>query len=248
MTAPLHLAKPPVTEALIDLRVEEAVAIRQDQLDAIRRKVGPDYPQATEQFRFHASVEAGPGRAPEARAEDLGLQGWILGSADKTQLAQFRSDGFTLNRLRPYTSWEQICPEALRLWSIYVEVMRPTSVARIAVRYINHVRLDGMNVSLSDYLRAPLPMPDGMDLPVTSFLTSVVLSGADAGFSVRVTQSLEPPHLPPDLLLLLDLDASANGRWLPNDQEVAQVLNKLRTMKNEAFFGSLTAKALARYR
>ncbi len=248
MTAPLHLAKPPITEALIDLRVEEAVGIRQDQLDAIRRRVGASYPHATEQFRFHASVEAGPGRAPEARAQDLGLQGWILASEDKAQLAQFRSDGFTFNRLRPYTSWEQIFPEALRLWGIYSEVMRPSAVARIAVRYINHVRLDGMNVSLSDYLRTPLPMPDGVNLPVTSFLTSIVLAGADPGFSVRVTQSLEPPHQPPDLLLLLDLDASANGRWLPEDQTVAQVLNKLRVMKNEAFFGSLTVEAIARYR
>lgn len=116
------------------------------------------------------------------------------------------------------------------------------------MRYINHVRLEGMNISLSDYLRAPLPLPNGMNLPVTSFLTSIVLAGADSGFSVRVTQSLEPPHQPPDLLLLLDLDASANGRWLPEDQMVAQVLNKLRVMKNEAFFGSLTAEAIARYR
>lgn len=247
MIPSVHLRRPPITEALIDFRVEEAVVVAQDQLDAIRRGAGDQYTHATEQFRFQASVEAGPGRAPEAHAHDLGLQGWVLASEDQLQVAQFRSDGFTLNRLAPYSSWDTLCPEALRLWMVYAKVMRPTAIARIAVRYINHIRMDGMNVRLSDYLRAPLPMPEGIPLPPTSFLTSVVLSDLESRSIVRVTQSLEPPQQPPDVVLLLDIDASSNGRWVPEDGGVSGVLNQLRHLKNGAFFGSLTQKAIERF-
>ncbi len=38
---------------------------------------------------------------------------------DRLNVAQFRRDGFTFNRLRPYTKWEEIRPEALRLWQLY---------------------------------------------------------------------------------------------------------------------------------
>ena len=60
----------------------------------------------------------------------------MLKSHDGLSIAQFRIDGFTYNRLRPYPSWEDILPEAIRLWRIYVATVVPEGIARAAVRYV----------------------------------------------------------------------------------------------------------------
>ncbi len=62
-------------------------------------------------------------------------------SEDEVKLVQFRLDGFTFNRSKPYTSWEQVFPEAFGLWKEYVSLAAPEFVNRIAVRYINRLDL-----------------------------------------------------------------------------------------------------------
>ncbi len=247
MTTPRHLKNPPITEALLDFRVDEGAGVSPAHLPQLRERVGSGYTRITEQERFQASVEATPGRLPETRARNLGLFGWAFSSPDGRQVAQFRSDGFTLNRLAPYTSWPELFPEAMRLWKHYVQVVEPQAIRRMAVRYINHIKLDGLHVKLEDYLRAPLPLPEGLPSTITSFLTSVVLHDEKAQSSVRVTQSLEPPHETQSLVFLLDIDAYSVVEKTPQDSTIEPTFEHLRTMKNNVFFSSLHEGIIARF-
>ena len=45
-------------------------------------------------------------------------------------LVDFRADGFTYNRLQPYTSWDAVLPEALGLWELFVQTVVPVSITR----------------------------------------------------------------------------------------------------------------------
>jgi uncharacterized protein (TIGR04255 family) len=158
--------------------------------------VRTDYPHRVEQRQFQTRLEAIGEEVPKAQTRDLGLLGARFFSADKLQVAQFRSDGFTLNRLSPYTGWEAVFPEAMKLWRLFVEVFEPEAVKRVTVRYINHIRLRGMRVELAEYLRSPVPVPAELDHDLTSFLSSVVIRDSESPSLVKITQSLEPPQAP----------------------------------------------------
>ena len=244
MTTPRRLSRPPITEALIDFRVDGAQAATHDLIEGLAAKLSSEYPQTRGHRSSETSLEVREGRGPATIARELDSEGAVLVSCDDKLIAQFRPAGFTLNRLRPYTSWEEIYPEALRLWEEYLAVFQPKRVMRVAVRYINHVHLPAGELHLADYLSAPISVPHDLPAKMTSFLNSVVLYDKATGCSARVTQSLEPKS-PSGSVLLLDIDAYRAGDWSVGDDSIRSTLESLRVLKNSAFFGCLTPKTLA---
>ena len=61
----------------------------------------------------------------------------MLKTEREREMIQLRVDGFTFNRLKPYTSWEKIFPRAYRFWKKYLDCVEPVGVTRLATRYIN---------------------------------------------------------------------------------------------------------------
>ena len=147
-----HLSKAPITEAVVDFRVSHSPHFHSDQLRQARERLAHDYPKVDERKGLEARFALAGGQPLQALTRDLGFQGIWLKTEDEKSVAQFRVDGFTFNRLKPYTSWEHILPEALRLWTIYVELTQPHRLARVALRYINHMRLPGPGVEVDDYI------------------------------------------------------------------------------------------------
>ena len=43
------------------------------------------------------------------------VDGYVFTSADGKQVVQYRLDGFTFSRLRPYTRWEEVFAEAQKV-------------------------------------------------------------------------------------------------------------------------------------
>lgn len=80
-----------------------------------------------------------------ANRQDQGFLGLFLKAADELTIAQFRPDGFTVNRLRPYTGWSAILPEVLELWDIYVRVAKPEReiLAAAVPKYIEWSPIEG---------------------------------------------------------------------------------------------------------
>lgn len=241
------LRSPPITEGLIDLRVDESKFTR-EKLETVATALAADYPLRQDRRRISAEFAAGPGEPLHAGAKDLGVFGATFSSKDNLQVAQFRSDGFTLNRLAPYEGWEKVFPEAMRLWRVYSEVIEPGMVRRVAVRYINRIPFADRGVDLADYLRSPVPFPPGIaNFVVSSLLTSILVSEPASPQTVKITQSLEsnPPQGPH--ALLLDIDAFQQGEWRPDDNRIPVLFDQLRALKNRVFFESLTEQAIKRF-
>ena len=95
----------------------------------------------------------------------------------ETEIAQFRVDGFTFSKIAPYTTWGEVSSEALRLWKVYVEVAKPRQVSRVAVRYINRMRLPNVK-DLGEYLEAPPQVactdpPNGSRIPDDGYMSAM---------------------------------------------------------------------------
>src|SRR5579864_1452406 len=131
-----RLANAPITEAIVDFRVTLPPGFEVEAFTSLKGKLRDTYPVVEERRLFEARFEMKEGKALPPDTEEKGLQGYFFQSEDRRNIAQFRRDGFTYNRLAPYTSWGDLQPEALRLWDLYAEVAAPEKLDRLALRYI----------------------------------------------------------------------------------------------------------------
>jgi len=171
--------------------------------------------------------------------------GWLY----KTDhdIAQLRMDGFTFNRLEPYTTWEEVFGEALRIWAIYARALEPRQVLRIAVRYINRMRVPGP-AELAEYLSAPPNLPQPIPQRVREFLCRTHVDDTNRNASAVIIQALEPRVDPSQISLLLDIDAFRDGLALaPDDPTIPERFEQLRQLKNEIFFASVTDRTVEMY-
>ena len=245
MARPRHLRKAPIVEAVVDFRVALAPDFSPEDLRAAKERLSRHYPKVSEKKRFSEQVEFVVGKGASHQTQDLGMLGLFLKSEDEKTIAQFRVDGFTLNRLKPYTSWKKLGPEALRLWAVYAALTKPRVITRVALRYINHMALPATGL-LEDYLLTVPALPSGIPRHLTSFRTRTVLENPKTGLTATIAQVFGPnteAPVPvteiPGHALLFDIDAYKAGHFTM-DTDFKAILEDLHTYKNRIFFGSLT--------
>jgi uncharacterized protein (TIGR04255 family) len=238
-----HLRNAPITEAVVDFRVSLAKEFRPERLREAGDLLAREYPLIDEPKRFEAHFELSEGQPKAAMTtRDLGFHGIWLRTEDKKSVAQFRMDGFTFNRLKPYTRWEQILPEALRLWEVYVRLANPQGITRLALRYINHLNLPRPGVELDDYIVTAPRVPPSVPQLLSSFITRLVLEHPKGQMKANVTQVLEVGVETSAHSLLFDIDVFRVGQLEINSASIAGALGSLREYKNDIFFGSLTER------
>ena len=189
-------------------------------------------------MRADLDIKQGALTSPETT--DMGLQGYIARSEDRKNVVQFRADGFTYNRLRPYTRWEEVFPRAMELWNLYAEASSPELVTRLAVRYVNHLRIPKPNVDFDDYLTSGPHVPPELPQTIGTFLTRVVILDSESGLAANVTQALEPPVDPRFTTVILDIDAFQVKELKPQDPVIRETFDLLRVFKNRIFFSHIT--------
>ena len=190
-------------------------------------------------------VETTGGRAT-VRTGTKRLQGLFFKTTDQLTVAQFRLNGFTFNRLAPYTTWEELLPAALRLWTIYSETAQPESVPRIAVRYINDLRLR-RGERLEQFLARPPQPPPGVPSELTRLFLKTESRDVDSGISVNLSQALQPGVISDERSLLLDVDVYRLEEFRDRLEEIPPAFETLRAMKNRVFFENITEEAAHRY-
>ncbi len=244
-----HLPNAPIVEAVIDIRGRAGAPWEES---AIREKLKaelPDYPQASSHREFRHEVKMVPGQEPQQTVIDLGWKGVRLQSTDKLHIAQFNRDGFVFSRLHPYESWEQLIREAMRLWKIHREIGRPSEVQRLGLRFINRILLPPKYVDFEDYLKAPPKPPDGLDLPFHGFFHNETLAVPGYPYAINIIRTIQQPQ-PPDhdrIGIILDNDVFTVGSFEFQQEILEHRLAEMRWLKNKAFFGIISQKALVTF-
>lgn len=236
------LAKAPITEALIDLQVKLPDGTKPELFNSFYDEVKEKYPEQKEQR--HAQYEVQPG-GKDGPLEPRGTKvvGYQYFSSDKIQVVQARVNGFTFSRLKPYTTWEDLRTETLRLWEIYSKIANPVSITRAAVRFINNLQIPMPISDFGDYLVSPPTIPQALPQSLSSFLTRNVIYMPNHNFHIIVTQALE--NIISDSKpapVILDIDAFHLTPDGISDKQAWEALEHLRHIKNDVFFESITTK------
>jgi uncharacterized protein (TIGR04255 family) len=236
MTSPRRLSRAPIIEMLIDFRVQARGDFNVAELKEVKDLLAADFPTSKQRHQFQMQVEGSGLEIGKAESRDLGVDGYFFYTADEKTIAQFRIDGLTLNRLAPYTSWEELLPKARELWALYAAKARPLRLLRLAVRSINQLLLPSDRVD--DFVATTPRIPAGLDDTVTGFQTRVTTVDSK-GISANTIQIMDPAS-DQHRNVLLDIDVFKVVDLAPSDPDIWNLLGELRAKKNAIFFQSIT--------
>ena len=248
MAAIRHLSKAPITEAIIDFRATLPETYRVESLRAAGKKIQNDYPTIEEQRSFEGQfkINMKDGELLKPVSSRGGLRGFLFRSADRIRIAQFRIDGFTFNRLSPYSNWIDIRNEALRLWDVYRHVSAPDRLERIALRYLNRITIPPRG-SLKTYLAVEPPRIPGVPSHLGSFLLRLGTFDPETHYVSNVTLALEHDADPTRSLIILDIEVYTTRGLGLLGEDLVPILERLHAMKNEIFFGTITEQTARMY-
>lgn len=244
--AVLKLKAPPIIEAVLDIDCDMPpgldLAVSERPLrDAFRDR----YPKFHTRFMQAVQVEAAADRAPNVTTKQ-GLQAFLFLQEDGKQIVQVRAQGFSLNRLAPYSSLDDYLPEMERTWRLFLGIAAPVQIRVVRLRYINRflVPLTAGRVDLDEYLKLGPRLPDEDRLTLVGFLNQNTAVEMDTGNEVNIiltAQPLEDDKLP----VILDIEAFRTGNGEPSDwTAIESKIQSLRQLKNTVFKNSLTDKCL----
>ena len=237
-----HLKNAPIAEALIDIQVQLPPNIEIGDLIKLQKSVSNDYPIKAQQKKQSGKLVFGPGAAPSVKELVDELYGVICTSKDGKNIFQARIDGFTFSRLEPYEYWHNLKLEGKKVWEIYNKFLRPKKITRIALRYINKLKLPLPIRDFQDYLTAAPTLPPRMPQEFVTFLTRIVALDHSSGAISVITQALEPISEENYVTVLLDIDVYKSIEDTITEKEMWTILERLRVLKNRIFFNSITEK------
>jgi len=229
----------PITEAVLDIRTR----LNETSLKALNEIRDADYPNlflTPNLMAFQFTLNQGQASL-DTSSEPLGF---AYRSADEKNIFQVRKDGFSHNRLSPYTEWQSFSSEAKRLWSIYRKGAVPAEVELIGLNYINEIYIP-FGVSFGDYFKTYIEVPS--ELPQTlagfSFTYQIVLPN-DAGI-LQIAQGYGPFKKADHSTVILNIQASKqiNRTYADiNEDELWAMFESLRFAKSQAFEACITDK------
>ena len=239
------LKNAPITEALIDLRVEAPVGTSMSLIDKLRGEVRDRYPARKRMMLFEGQMSIGDQVGASARQRELGD---VFTSEDGKQIFQARMDGFTFSRLRPYGTWEELRDEAQRLWKIYKACVNPLKITRVAVRYVNRIDVPLAKINYEDYFQTNPAVSPTLPQGLSSFFMQLQFPQPDFAGLAILNLMATPPHVPGTTSVILDIDVfKEEPMGFVSESDAWELLEQLRKRKNEFFFQSLTQKALDLY-
>lgn len=240
MTAQRPYQKPPITEAIIDLRVELPPEISLTELNKAYGGEEATYPSVEQLHTAFGQMQIGPQVSATAGSQHIG---YLFRSGDGKRICQARLNGFTMSRLAPYENWNALCDEARRLWDLYRSVAKPSKLTRLAVRYVNRIDIPLPLKDFKDYLRTVPEVSPDLPQGLAGYFMQLAIPLEDIKSLALINETIIEPASQNVVSVVLDIDIFRTTD-LPADEEGTWAFfEELRFRKNQAFEACITDKA-----
>lgn len=250
MTEPvLNFKNPPIIEAVLDIECDLPPNLKIATLETrAKNEFKKSYPKLRHIYFQEHQFEAKLNEPPKLSVKG-GIQGLQFLHNDGKQVVQFRAQGFSFNRLEPYTSLDKYLPQIKRAWNTYVELASPVQIRLIRLRYINRILLPFVNGHLDtdEHFRNGPHLADEKGLTLFGFLnqySAVDIKTGNQVNSVLAAQAPEGDNWP----IIFDNSAVALETIEPDNWTyIRSKILELRQLKNRIFRSTLTEECLNRY-
>lgn len=235
----------PITEAVLDIRLDAEGAPTFADLDRFVQAVKTEYPHAKRLGEFRAEFKAdfGAAEAPHitqtTSADPFGYQ---CITEDRKQIVQPRVNGFVFSRLRPYDRWSTFKAEARGLFELYTSEFGTRPVRRVAVRTINRLDIPGQRIDFKEWIRTGPEISPALPQGLTGFFMQLHQPYDVVKAQCVINETLVPSETPNTVAVILDIDLF-RVEEIPMEPERLWVLfDQLRDKKDEIFLGCITDK------
>lgn len=244
------LKNPPIIEAVLDIECDLPPDFKISTLETqARKEFEKSYPAFQEQFIQQHEIRKEPNEPPKISVSDVGIQALQFLKEDRKQLVQVRTQGFSFNRLAPYTSLDDYLPQIRSAWASYIKLASPIQVRQIRLRYINRIPLLFVNnrIVLDEYFRNGPKLADDKNMMLLGFLNQYAAVDNETGNqvnSVLTAQAPEDDKLP----IIFDNSAVSLKIGEPGDWKwIRSTIMDLRQLKNHVFRETLTETCLNQF-
>lgn len=231
----------PITEALLDIRVQLPSEIDLDKLKTFYDPIKERFPQKQDRISVQAGFQIspeGPTTLPTSSKQD----GYLFRSTTENKVVQARLDGFTFNKLKPYEKWESFRDEARNLWNSYFKLANPVKVTRIALRYINRIEIPLPINNFKEYILTTPEIAPDLPQGLSQFFMNIVIPNHKIEATAIINQTMENSTPTQKLPYIFDIDVWKATNYEGNKEEMWNEFEKLRIFKNDIFFKSITDK------
>ncbi len=237
----------PIIEAVIHWQAHAGKTLEPEPLKAKLTERLPDYPILQVQHDMEISATGAVDGSSEIFHRTQ-WNGFRLQDEQNHHVAQFTPTGVVFSRLQPYAGWNSFQTEALRFWSIFLELAEPTVIQRLGVRYIARISLDN-NEQPSHYLKTVPSAPPGLDLPTDSFFHQDTYQVPGHPYQINWVRTIQPAGADPidGRALITDIDVFTRELLQLDQDTLTQRLQEMRWLKNKVFFSSITQDVLERF-
>jgi uncharacterized protein (TIGR04255 family) len=242
------LKSSPIVEAVLDIDCDLPPGL---DFTSLERPAGTfflsDYPTIKTVFVQEHEINAMPDSEPTMSIR-RGIQAVQFLKEDQKQLVQIRPQGFSFNRLAPYSTLDDYLPEIERCWKLFIALTSPVQVRAVRLRYLNRILLPlgKRGVVLEDYLKFAPKFPNET-LTVAGFLSQIAGIDEETGNHVNVVltgQTSENETAP----VIFDITAAAvKSTGVENWNVILATIGSLRSLKNRVFRDNLTDRCLNLY-
>ena len=233
----------PITEAILDIKAKLPDRVGLNIFNEFQEHVKDRFEDRKTKRSLKAEFRFAPGKdelapiIPKDKPE-----GYIFHSKNENKSVQARLDGFTFNKLKPYEDWNKFHNEARELWELYDKIVKPISVDRIALRYINLIEIPLPFNDFSEYILTNPQVAPGLSQVLSHFIMRIEIPNNEIGAMAIVTQTIQNQTVPQKLPLIFDIDVIKTDNYIDKRSDMWDDFNLLRNFKNEIFFKSITEK------
>lgn len=248
-----HLSNAPINEALIDIKVKFNSTITKEKFEAFcnQEEIASIFPKCNPRRRDKIQSEFSTANPPKitSDSEDYAR---LCFSDDGKSIIQPRQDGFSYNRLNPYTSWNDIKPKAVKYWNLYKDFFNPLEVTRLAVRYINKLSLpikcESPISDYSEYISTIPSIPSKMNNTCKHFFMRLVIPHkSNESHAIITVLQPEEKKQHENIPMIFDVDVILEKTFKISDETIWDHIEELKKYENSIFFESLEEKLLMEY-
>lgn len=231
-----HYARPPITEAVLELRFDDPLSGR--DMERIRDRFKSMYPVIEQMQEIDVVFDASKVE-PKVRAA-----GFKMSDKDAVDILMLKSISIGTIRLAPYENWERLSGRAKENWELFTKVVGRKKVNRIGSRFINRIDIPDEMLKarkLSELFRTGIRIaPEiGGGLDNFAFNINTVHNATGAKLTIQ-SIIVRPPPLLEHTSVVLDTDASWEADIPLRVDEMWAKADILRNAKNDVFESSIT--------
>ena len=224
----------PILETIIEIRVSPSAPADLDSLRAVRTGDENRYPEELAVMESAVGVEV-TGLVASMTSAPTKQTGYQWQNRAGAEIFRASSTQLSYHKLRPYTRWELCRDEARRLWEKYQRIVRPQTVERLGLRYINRLDLPPSG-DLNDYLLTTPQIAPGIHQELSSYMMTLTLPQPDLpNTTITLRQATVEAPSPDVASVVFDIDVSRTMPTSPASDQIWSAFERLHERQNQIF-------------